>query len=420
MVDLEAFHRFRRILHDETIMSTVNRGGVNDGAFSSVNITLENFPNKEIFRGFVFGFIDRKRSHDGTFCGLGYDAKFISDIFHHVNRKILKKRFFFVLTRLKKHGYMFACSTANRPEAKMSAQKFDLYQTVTDKIVNLIEENQAGTWSRPWVNLGADISMPLRHNSTPYRGVNVILLWIESMAKGYTSPYWFSFKQIQKMKGAKLRKDSKGCFVVYYKTLTTKDKNNPEKDVNIPLLRYYYVFNGDCVENLPEKYFRKDSVTLNNNEHIEDVKKYFAAIGGEVKHGGDRAFYTPTQDFIQMPEVNQFSGIVEYYSTLGHEYIHWSGHKSRLDRLIDGAKFGGEGYAFEELCAEMGAAFLCAQLAITCEPRADHAAYIKSWLKVLKNDKKAIFKAASYAQKAVDYLNEKAGINPIADDSGEE
>ena len=148
----------------------------------------------------------------------------------------------------------------------------------------------------------------------------------------------------------------------------------------------------------------------------DKADKYFAALGGEVRHGGSRAFYSITDDHIQMPEFKDFHEAEGYYAVLGHEYVHWTGAKKRLDREF-GKRFGDDAYAAEELVAEMGSAFLCAQLNLALEPRADHASYLENWIKVLKADKRAIFTASSAAQKAVEHLNELAGVTaPVAEE----
>lgn len=150
---------------------------------------------------------------------------------------------------------------------------------------------------------------------------------------------------------------------------------------------------------------------LSEDQRIAAAERFFVSSGATVRHGGNRAFYTPTGDFIQMPQFAQFVDAKSYYSVLAHEHTHWTGAKERLDRVF-GARFGDAAYAFEELVAELGAAFLCAGLGLENEPRADHASYVASWLRTLKNDKKAIFKAASKAQAAADYLQSLSGARP--------
>ena len=148
--------------------------------------------------------------------------------------------------------------------------------------------------------------------------------------------------------------------------------------------------------------FRRSTTTLTR---LEFAERFFASTKATIQHGGNRAFYSPDRDIVQMPELHTFRDAESYYATLAHEMTHWTRHSSRLDRDLGRKRFADAGYAMEELVAEIGAAFLCADLGITPETRDDHAAYIASWLQVLKNDKRAIFTAASHAQKAADYLH---------------
>jgi antirestriction protein ArdC len=144
---------------------------------------------------------------------------------------------------------------------------------------------------------------------------------------------------------------------------------------------------------------------MNPAQRIEKAEGFFAATGAEIRHGGDSAFYAPAPDFVQMPPIESFRDAQSYYATLAHECTHWTRHPSRLDRDFGRKRFGDQGYAMEELVAELGAAFLCADLELTPQIRDDHAPYIAGWLKALKDDKRAIFTAAAHAQRAVDYLH---------------
>ena len=171
-------------------------------------------------------------------------------------------------------------------------------------------------------------------------------------------------------------------------------------------MKGYTVFNVEQIENLPAHYYAKvEPKHATALERIEAVEKFVASTGAVIKHGGNRAFYRMGDDFVQMPELQAFKNTESYYATAAHEITHWTRHPSRLDRSFDQKRFGDSGYAMEELVAEIGSAFLCADLEITPEPREDHAAYIESWLKALKNDKRAVFTASSHAQRATDYLH---------------
>jgi antirestriction protein ArdC len=284
----------------------------------------------------------------------------------------------------------------------------DVYSRVTSRIVADLEQG-ARPWLKPWSATHAEghITRPLRANGTPYRGVNVLLLWGEAMAKGYTAASWMTYKQAQEL-GAQVRKGETGALVVYANSFTKTEaaENGEAIEREIPFLKGYTVFNIEQIDGLPDS-FRAPPLPapLPPAARIEAAERFFAATGADIRHGGNRAFYAPNPDFIQIPPFEAFKDATSHAATTAHELTHWTGHKSRLDRHFeDGHRFGSEGYAFEELIAELGAAFLCADLGLTPDVRDDHAAYLASWLKVLKADKRAIFTAASHAQRAADFL----------------
>lgn len=295
---------------------------------------------------------------------------------------------------------MSKTSTATSPRE-------DVYTRVTARIVADLEQG-ARPWHKPWnaEHTAGHITRPLRANGQPYRGVNVLLLWGEAMAKGYNAPIWMTYKQAQEL-GAQVRKGEHGSLVVYANSVTRTETNEKgeEHEREIPFMKGYTVFNVEQVDGLPEHFYGKPANPLPVAERIETAERFAASTGATIRHGGNRAFYAPLPDFVQMPPFEAFEDAESYYATLTHELTHWTSHKSRLARSFEGGhRFGSEGYAFEELVAELGAAFLCADLGITPEIRADHAAYLASWLKVLKGDKRAIFSAAAHAQRAADYL----------------
>jgi antirestriction protein ArdC len=227
------------------------------------------------------------------------------------------------------------------------------------------------------------------------------------MTKGYSAPIWMTFKQAMVL-NAHVRKDEKGSLVVYASTVTrteTDTETGNELEREIPFLKGYTVFNVEQVEGLPAQYYAKAEPRLETVQRIDRAEAFFAATGANIQHGGNEAFYTMAQDRVQMPLFESFRDAESYYATLAHEVTHWTSHPKRLERDFGGKRFGGEGYAMEELVAELGSAFLSADLDLKPEARADHTAYIASWLKVLKDDKRAIFTAAAHAQRAADYLN---------------
>lgn len=288
----------------------------------------------------------------------------------------------------------------------------DIYATVTNQIIASLEAGVT-PWTQPWQNLGkAGVGRPLRHNLKPYTGINVFLLWATAVERGYTSPIWLTYNQA-KAEGAQVRGGEKGTLVIYASVFKKDVKNEETGKIENKIFRFlkgYTVFNLAQIDNLPAKYAPKPEPTEQEavEQHVERIahaEEFFAATGAKINHGGDQAFYSPASDYIQLPEIEQFKDLESYYATLGHESVHWTRHETRLNRSFGREKWGDEGYAKEELVAELGAAFLCADLGITLEPREDHAGYLANWLKVLKGDKRFIVQAASFAQKACDYLH---------------
>ena len=292
-------------------------------------------------------------------------------------------------------------------QATHTSPKADVYPRVTERIV---EDLAAGVrpWMKPWSSAGVRgpgaVTRPLRHNGTPYRGVNVLLLWGEAQAKGFTASTWMTYRQAQEI-GAQVRKGEAGSLVVYAERYTRSEANElgEESEREVAFMKGYVVFNVEQIEGLPAKYLEpaakpSEPVALN-----EAAEAFFAATEARFCYGGNRAFYALSRDFIQLPLPEAFRDAESFAATKAHELIHWTGAATRNAREF-GVRFGDRAYAFEELVAELGAAFLCADLGITPEVRTDHAAYLACWLEVLKGDKRAIFSAAAHAQRAVDYL----------------
>ncbi len=281
----------------------------------------------------------------------------------------------------------------------------DIYERVTQRI---IEQLEAGTrpWMQPWGAYGSPVR-PLRHNGVAYRGINTVLLWMTAAEHGYSSSYWMTFRQAQEIGGI-VRKGEKGTLVVYANAIDRKetDDEGEEVDRRIPFMKGYSVFNADQIDGIPERFHAKPAGTsATMNERIEAADRFFAGLGADIREGGNRAFYHLGGDFIQMPPFQSFVSAEAHATTLGHECIHWTMNRTRLDRDLGREKWGDEGYAKEELVAELGAVFLAADLGLAIEPREDHAAYIASWLKVLKNDKRAVFQMAAHAERAVGFLH---------------
>jgi antirestriction protein ArdC len=290
-------------------------------------------------------------------------------------------------------------------------EKQDIYTRITNQIVSHLEKG-VRPWVKPWnaEHAAGRITRPLRHNGKPYSGINVLSLWASAVAQDFAAPIWMTFKQALELDGH-IRKGEKGSLVVYADSITRKDtdeKTGDEIDREIPFLKGYTVFNVEQIDGLPEVYYAKAAPILDPVARIEHAEKFFAASGATIRHGGNRAFYSIAADAIQMPPFESFQDADSYYATLAHECTHWTGSKTGLDRDFGGHRFGSEGYAIEELVAELGAAFLCADLELALEPREDHASYIATWLKVLAADNRALFTAAAHAQRAAEFINRRA------------
>ncbi len=289
-----------------------------------------------------------------------------------------------------------------------AASRPDVYTRVTEKIVKDLE-NGVRPWLKPWnpANTEGRIVRPLRANGTPYRGVNVLSLWLDATEKGFSSPYWLTFRQAKEL-GGFVKKGEHGSLVVYADSFTKTEKDEAGKEVEseIFFMRGYTVFNAEQVEGLPGRYATCPAPVQKPEERIAHAEAFFSATKADVRQGGDRAYYALLGDYVRMPPFVAFRDGVSYYATLAHELTHWTRHPSRLARDFGQKTHGDEGYAREELVAEISAAFLCADLGLTPEPREDHAAYLASWLTVLRNDKRAVFQAAAHAQRAADFLHE--------------
>lgn len=304
-------------------------------------------------------------------------------------------------------------SKASYKAAGDAQEKQDVYTRVTERIIADLEQG-VRSWLKPWhaEHAAGKITRPLRHNGTPYNGINILLLWGEALAKGYAAPIWMTYKQAQEL-DANVRKGEKGSLVVYANRITKTETNEAGEDTEreIPFMKGYTVFNVEQVDGLPANYYAQPVNPLPLAERIEAADAFMTGTGATIYHGGNQAFYAPSRDVVQLPSFEAFKDKESYYSTALHELTHWTKAKGRLERDFSAKRFGDTGYAREELVAELGAAFLCADLGITPDIREDHAAYLGHWLSVLKEDKRAIFSAAAHAQRAADYLK---GLQPNA------
>ncbi|WP_311276772.1 zincin-like metallopeptidase domain-containing protein [Methylobacterium sp. WCS2018Hpa-22] len=273
---------------------------------------------------------------------------------------------------------------------------FDVHQAVTDRIIAALENDASETWTCPWHRTGG--ALPRNAvTGKAYRGINVLSLWVGAQAAGYTDDRWATYKQWAEM-GAQVRKGERSTLVVFFKDLSPGEADADERPRFVA--RGSYAFNAAQVDGAPGL----DGSEPASAWHLpESFDRFVADTGAEVLHGGDAAFYQPTADRIVMPPRERFHTAHGYASTMCHELTHWTGAPTRLARDLSG-RFRSQSYAAEELVAELGAAFLMAEMGLAPEPHPTHASYIASWLKLLRDDSRAIFTAAGAASKAAQYL----------------
>jgi antirestriction protein ArdC len=277
--------------------------------------------------------------------------------------------------------------------------KRDLYAEVSARIVAELEAG-AAPWIKPWsATLGANTPCNAVTNR-PYSGCNIILLWM-ARAAGYRRPRFLTFKQALEL-GGHVRKGERGTKVYFVKQLEVHDDADEAPARLIPMMREYTVFNVDQCEGLPESVTTGKPMRVRNPDTRDDLADQFlGSTGADIREGHGEAYYVPSRDFISMPAFEAFKGADHFYGTIFHELTHWTAHKSRLDRDLKN-RFGSRNYGAEELIAELGAAFLCAEFGFDGDLR--HAGYLAHWIELLKADKRAFFTACSQASKAADYL----------------
>jgi antirestriction protein ArdC len=287
--------------------------------------------------------------------------------------------------------------------------KRDLYAEVSARIIAELEKG-AAPWVKPWsASPGANTPCNAASNR-PYSGCNVVLLWM-AQAAGYRTPRFLTFKQALEL-GGNVRRGERGTKVYFVKQLQVRDE---DADVNvsarlIPIMREYTVFNVDQCENLPDSVTAGKPIRVRNPGARNDLaEEFLRTTGADIREGYGEAYYVPSRDFISMPAFETFKGADHFYSTVFHELTHWTAHGSRLDRDLKN-RFGSRDYAAEELIAELGAAFLCAEFGFDGDVR--NAGYIASWIELLKANKRAFFTACSQASKAADYLRGLALSEP--------
>lgn len=300
--------------------------------------------------------------------------------------------------------------TKTRSKQKNGKSPEAIYQEVTDRIVAALEEGHI-PWERPWrVHGGVHSNLSSKRD---YRGINQFLLDLTAMDKGYSQPYWVTYKQAEAM-GGQVRKGEKSSLVVFWKMLNLKldEKDSDGNDVikKIPLLKYYRVFNVEQIDGIEDKIPAiEEERTFTPIERAQQIIKEMPERP-KLSHGGDRAYYSPTNDSIRLPKHDDFKSDEAYYHTAYHEMIHSTAHEKRLHRVKDWTAFGADPYAKEELVAEMGAAMLAGIAEIDIPSTRENAkAYIQSWISRFKEDKKLLVQAASKAQQAADFIIETPG-----------
>jgi antirestriction protein ArdC len=309
---------------------------------------------------------------------------------------------------------MSTATMARRGTARRSASgsdsPTDVYQLVTDQIIDLLDAGTA-PWHQPWCNASGGSSFP-RSLSTgkPYRGINPFLLQVTAVSMGYSSPWWGTYDQI-KDRGGQVRKGEKGTLIVFWRRYVRKAKTADEQDRDAFVLRYFKVFNTDQADGLTVPPLpggsATDSVEFDPVEACETaLADYYANDGPQLVYGGNGASYNYVSDIVRMPERSAFESPERFYGTWFHETTHSTGHKNRLARpdLLTFHEFGDENYSREELVAEMGAAFLSGITGIGAVTLPSSASYLASWVRVLRGDKKLIVSAAAQAQRAADLI----------------
>ncbi len=294
----------------------------------------------------------------------------------------------------------------------MAYPKTDIHQDITNNIITLLDQVDLTEYEPPFANLAAlgIPENPVTRNQ--YQGINILPLWFNQKSKALRSNQWASFKQWQQI-GAKVKKGEKGSRIIFYKTLIKEDQNDQgeTEEARIPMLRQYVVFNASQVEGYERQ--KQTSLPVTDNvKHLSTIDQFCENTGADIRCEEDEAYYSHRDDYINMPNSKLFldtkhaTATENYYATLLHELTHWTGASKRLNRPGIAGKVEKKDYAFEELIAELGCAFLCAKLNIKQSQPKDHALYIKSWLSALRDDKTFIFKASAQAAKATQHLND--------------
>ena len=309
-------------------------------------------------------------------------------------------------------------------DERRTARRQDIYTRITNQIIAALEQG-VKPWTQPWnaAHAAGHVSRPLRHNGQPYAGINVLTLWASAMERHYAAPIWMTFKQALEL-GGHVRKGEKGSPVVYANTIIRTEEGDDGEDEEraIPFLKAYTVFNVEQIDGLPAHYYARARSRPRIPMSASPMRKRSSPRPAPTSATAATAPSTCRRWITSRCRPSRRSATRRATTRRSRMNARTGpGTRSRLDRDLGRKRFGDEGYAREELVAELGAAFLCADLGLRLEDREDHAAYIGSWLKVLKDDKRAIFTAAAHAQRAADFLHSAGSsegtedVNPSAE-----
>jgi antirestriction protein ArdC len=306
--------------------------------------------------------------------------------------------------------------SAHAVRARAGHDRPSLYHEITDKIIAELEAGRV-PWVQPWGSAAAKASLAMPKNAATerqYSGINVLILWSAVLERGFSAQNWLTFRQALRL-GGNVPKGEHGTTVVYAdRFVPDEERERADRDGDepnaIPFLKRFTVFNTDQCERLPAE-LTSAPAPVPDGLIVPHAEALIGATGADFRIGGDRAFYSSAHDFIQVPRPEPYFEPINWHRTALHEFGHWTGHPSRLGRDLSG-HFGSARYAKEELVAEMTSAFVCASLGIV--PTVRHTDYIGSWLEVLREDNRAIVRAASAASKAADYL---LAFRPDTDDA---
>lgn len=286
-------------------------------------------------------------------------------------------------------------------------ERRDLHAEITNQLIAATEADP-GKPSLPWRRRAGALHLPVNSlTGKAYSGINVLNLWVMAELRSYATPLWATYRQWAE-RGAQVRKGEKASTVIFYKEFEVEADPAEGDDGKRRVARASHVFNASQVDGFEIPAVAED---LGPVARLAEADRFVNATGARIEHGGDRAYFRVDTDHIQMPAEGLFTGTKTmtrdegYYATLVHELVHWTGPAQRLDRQM-GKRFGDKAYAAEELVAEIGAAFLCAELGITQTVRQDHAQYLANWLTLLKDDSRAIFTAAARASEAAAFLRQ--------------